>query len=143
MSIQQILASVNVVSGGPAAQPALQYYAVNQIESVFEEGTQRSIDRPTTLLQALAMMNGQVANQINSSPFSQVLTSFGPIEKLPNTGDDEWIDTVFLAILSRTPSDTERTRVKEHLEVDAKKRNVAVRDLLWAMVNTSEFRTNH
>jgi hypothetical protein len=143
MSIQQILASVNVVSGGPAAQPALRYYAVNQIESVFEEGTQRAIDRPTTLLQALAMMNGQVANQINSSPFSQVLTSLGPIEKLPNTGDDEWIDTVFLAILSRTPSDTERTRVKEHLKVDEKKRNVAVRDLLWAMVNTSEFRTNH
>ena len=143
MSIQQILASVNVVGGDVAAQPQYAYYAVDQIETVFEEGSQRAIDRPTTLLQALAMMNGQLATRVNNSQFSRVLTNFEAIEQLPSIGQDEWMDTVFLAVLSRYPIAAERARISEHLDVDKAKKAKAVRELLWAMVNTSEFRTNH
>jgi hypothetical protein len=52
--------------------------------------------------------------------------------------DGEIIDALFLAALVRPATETEKTTVLTHLK-KAGKREQASRDLLWALVNSTEF----
>lgn len=54
----------------------------------------------------------------------------------------EWIRTAYLRTLSRRPSDQELTRSQEHIKI-ADKPIEGLRDVLWALLNTQEFITNH
>ena len=56
--------------------------------------------------------------------------------------DDETIDELFLATLTRLPRADEKADAVAHLK-NAKTRAEAVTDLLWALVNTREFILNH
>jgi hypothetical protein len=56
--------------------------------------------------------------------------------------DDEIIDDLFLASLSRPPSAAERARVREALR-KADNRDEFYRDFFWALLNTKEFAFNH
>jgi hypothetical protein len=52
------------------------------------------------------------------------------------------VETLYLATLSRKPSSAEVAMAKEHVrKMDAPRQAPA--DLLWALVNSSEFATNH
>lgn len=141
MNLDQLLNSLKVAGGRRIEIEVQRFYNRMNLQSVFEEGTNRAIDRPTTVLQALAMMNGQPDNELRNSRFRRFLSEHAGTDPLPTIGEDEWIDTVFLATLSRFPSAEERRLVREHLDVE--KPANAVYGLLWALVNTSEFRTNH
>lgn len=59
-----------------------------------------------------------------------------------NKKDDEIIDELFLAALSRFPSTEERTAVHEELEAEGNRDTVFV-NTLWALINTREFILNH
>ncbi len=52
------------------------------------------------------------------------------------------IDELFLATLSRFPTDDERNRILEHLRTKTS-RKAAMTDVLWAIINTREFILNH
>lgn len=56
--------------------------------------------------------------------------------------DEETIEEVFLATLSRLPNEQERADALKHLS-SAKSRDDGVTDLMWALVNTREFILNH
>ncbi len=56
--------------------------------------------------------------------------------------DDEALDELFLAALTRLPSDKERENFS-HYRAGHKDRRAAFGDALWALVNTSEFILNH
>jgi len=56
--------------------------------------------------------------------------------------DDEIIDELFLATLTRLPKASEREAVKEELAADNSRENVLV-NTLWALINTREFILNH
>ena len=56
--------------------------------------------------------------------------------------DDDIIDELFLATLSRLPSPAQRKTVREHL-ADAESRDQGLRDLFWALLNSKEFAFNH
>jgi hypothetical protein len=61
-------------------------------------------------------------------------------------GDDAVIDELFLATLSRLPSEKQRERVKTTLANSDKKketREEIFRDLFWALLNSKEFAFNH
>ena len=55
---------------------------------------------------------------------------------------DEWIAEAFRRTLSREPTDEERNRAARHLAT-AEEPADGLRDLLWALLNTHEFITNH
>jgi RNA polymerase sigma factor (sigma-70 family) len=57
--------------------------------------------------------------------------------KLKRT-DGEIVEALFAATLARLPGQSEKTRLMKHLQ-DAKDREEACRDLLWAVVNSNEF----
>ncbi len=68
----------------------------------------------------------------------------GRLRKLieSNASDAAAVDEVFLASLSRFPSDDERAAAFDHLKRKPD-RKAALTDLLWALINTREFILNH
>ena len=56
--------------------------------------------------------------------------------------DDQILDELTLSTLSRLPNDRERASFKKHLSGN-KDRPTAFTDLLWALINTTEFISNH
>ena len=56
--------------------------------------------------------------------------------------DDAALDELFLAALTRTPTEKERAAFAAH-RAKKKDRREAFADALWALVNTKEFRLNH
>jgi hypothetical protein len=60
-------------------------------------------------------------------------------KKMP---DEDLIDDLFLAALTRKPKPDEKSTALNHLK-GAKNRGEAIVDVLWALVNTREFILNH
>jgi hypothetical protein len=56
--------------------------------------------------------------------------------------DDEVIEELFLATLTRIPTAKEKSDSLDHLK-GAKNRTVAIQELTWALINTREFILNH
>ncbi len=56
--------------------------------------------------------------------------------------DNEALDEVFLGALARLPTDKEREKLAAYRQTH-KDRRAAFGDVLWALVNTREFRLNH
>ncbi len=72
-------------------------------------------------------------------------TKKGNLAEAILTSKDSWdvkVHRLFLSILSRTPSDTERARFVKHLSGDAKSAPALVEEAIWVLVSCSEFRFN-
>jgi hypothetical protein len=53
------------------------------------------------------------------------------------------IETLYLATLSRRPSETEAKRLLAHVDAAGNETRKAYSDILWALMNSSEFTLNH
>jgi hypothetical protein len=91
-----------------------------------------------TVDQALAVMNGEVTNRISGSGRGTVVGAI--LEKVKD--DDERVKALYLSVLSRAPSQKELSRTLSyvHGEKGAPK---AWEDVLFALLATTEFATNH
>jgi len=87
----------------------------------------------TTLAQALQLIAGNLLDSGLKTPDNR-------IGKLLKAGKNnpEIVDELFLATLSRSPSDRERSALTARLDA-ARHRRAAVEDLLWGLVNSKEF----
>jgi hypothetical protein len=115
---------------------------------LFRDENESPLLKETTILQALAMMNGDFVDNATTLENSQTLRA---IVDFPLTSNDEKLDSLFLAALSRTPTDAERITFGNHLtnnseaqdpETSANK-NDAFADVFWVLLNSSEFLLNH
>jgi hypothetical protein len=92
-------------------------------------------------LQALMLMNGRVAAGVSNHDDSNLLGALAA----PMMSDDERIESMFLATLSRPPDAEElqscTSLLAEHKSPDDRHR--ALSDILWALVNSTEFAFNH
>ena len=92
------------------------------------------------LQQALRLMNGneiEGATNIEQSPLLKSL-------RAPFFEDQQRVDILYLATLSRYPSDAERKRTEEFLvESQGDGSEKARADVLWALLNSAEFALNH
>jgi hypothetical protein len=59
-----------------------------------------------------------------------------------NKMDAEILEELFLATLSRLPSEKERDAIRQAL-ADGGSRDEIYRDVFWALVNSKEFSFNH
>ena len=85
-----------------------------------------------TLDQALQLLNGRrVHDQVNKS-----VTRFSKLE------DSALVAELYLVAFSRVPTAGERAAATEHLAA-ATDRSAAIRDLVWAVLNTQEFIFQH
>jgi len=99
-------------------------------------------DRQTSILQALALMNGQFTANATSLETSATLAA---VAEFPLITDPERIETLFLATLSRFPSPAERERLTTYVASGgpAGSSRAALADIFWALLNSSEFLFNH
>jgi hypothetical protein len=110
----------------------------SQFRNTFEddEGSE-AVEFAGTIPSALLMMNstivagGATANRFNG--FNQMLTQ--------HPSPEAKVRAIFLSCLSRTPSSGESSRWMSH--VSKASGNAGYEDLMWTLLNTSEFLFNH
>jgi len=59
---------------------------------------------------------------------------------MPGLSIEERIEAIYLTTLARKPSPAELTRVRKHVGDDAEGK---LGDVMWALLNSAEFRLNH
>lgn len=96
-------------------------------------------DRSTEIVlpQTLYRMSDPTVMQKLSSPAGRVMTY-----AKSKLSDAEIIDELFLATLSRFPTDAERSAARASFGNGAK-RTAWIQDTMWALINTREFILNH
>jgi hypothetical protein len=111
--------------GGPREQ-FLNFFGV-------DEGVLDPLEYQAGIPQALRLMN---APQLNNTQ--------GAITQAMKDGKEpaRVIENLFLATLSRRPTSAELTRMLRHTREQATDPQAAYRDILWALLNSSEFVAN-
>jgi len=89
------------------------------------------IDEPT-VDQALQLLNGPLV----AGKLTQAATEYAKL------ADTELVDRLWLAGFSRMPAESERKKALDHLKRGTNRPD-AVRDLVWAIINTREFLLQH
>jgi hypothetical protein len=92
-------------------------------------------------LQALMLMNGRVAAGVSDKDSSNMLRAI----VAPFMNDAERVESLFVATLSRPPDNEERTACVTMLAdcQSDEERTRALSDVLWALLNSTEFAFNH
>jgi hypothetical protein len=89
------------------------------------------------LAQALHLSNGTAIHEKVTSPAGRVAKLLAR-----KAGDSEIAEELYLAALSRLPTDAERATVRELVMVSPS-REQGWQDVLWALLNSAEFGFNH
>jgi hypothetical protein len=103
-------------------------------------GEDEFVSRGGTIPQRLLMMNGQIVfERIQNTPFraSQRIAMLAP-------DDRSAVETTYLTILSRRPTDEEAAHFERRIAGTAgDERNNRLADLYWTLINSTEFSWNH
>ncbi|MBX9789343.1 MAG: DUF1549 and DUF1553 domain-containing protein [Pirellulales bacterium] len=148
LSAEQLFDSLALAIGfrDPAGDLGQFVLAYNSPRATFLETFANQRDRPldyhTSIIQAMALMNGQVVADATAVPRSWTL---GAVANYPGFDDRARIETLYLATLSRPPRDEELARLEPYLASGGARqdRDEALGDILWALLNSSEFLFNH
>lgn len=93
---------------------------------------------PTSILQALTLMNGELVNSASKGQ------TFDALMARPDLKPAERVEALYLAVLSRPPQQRELQRALRHIETGgADQVKARYGDVFWALLNSLEFRTNH
>lgn len=109
--------------------------------SLFEAPGGKPVDFHAGIPQALTLMHGGLTDAATQFSTSGLLKSINA----PFFSDDQRIETLFLATLSRLPSESERGQMRSYLS-DADESEIRLSrlgDMLWALLNAAEFTLNH
>jgi len=109
---------------------------------LFRDEADSPLQKETTILQALAMMNSDFVGTATSLENSQTLRA---VAEFPLMSDEERIETLFLATLSRLPTSAERQQFGSYVSEGGTTADSAhaMADVFWALLNSSEFLLNH
>ncbi|TWT57456.1 hypothetical protein KOR42_08170 [Thalassoglobus neptunius] len=103
-------------------------------------------DRTTTILQALSLMNGDFVGDATDLADSRTLAA---VVDAPFLSLQEKIEALYLSTLSRKPSDEELTAMIDYATRsndsadNLGSEEVALADIFWVLLNSSEFLLNH
>ncbi len=142
LSPDQLLASLRMAAGltpfgsaTPAGQPEPDAAAF----LLRLDGSASRVEYRGGIPQALTMMNGVLVASLTDPQRSRLVTA---VAESPFFDDAVRIETLFLATLSRPPTSDEAARCRAFLNV-ATDRHEALADILWALLNGTEFTLNH
>ncbi len=147
LSAEEMLSAMRTATGfDVAAHAAGQKPGEEKLPSAAQEYFVRYFGEPTdgrgefqaSLSERLFMSNSGVVRQFiqrkKGNLADAILTSNAPWE--------ERVDQMFLSVLSRPPKPEERKRVLAYLTSDPKAEPL-VEEVIWVLLNSSEFRFNH
>jgi hypothetical protein len=146
-----------------------RFFGQNNVRSTFLEKfanrSEKATEAQTSILQAMTLMNGKFIGDATSLDRSETLAG---LVDIPWMGTPEKIETLYLATLSRKPRPDELSRLVSYVDRNArefligkaldavqgvaakrsvkdktKSKNEALADVLWALLNSSEFILNH
>lgn len=133
--LQQALRTrVNVIFGGNSARA--------EFLERFRNEADRPTERQTTILQALAMMNGSF---IADATHLDRSTTLSAIADFPQFDTKDRVEALYLSTLSRRPRPKELASIVEYIDRGGTKSRSksALGDVFWALLNSSEFMFNH
>ncbi len=115
--------------------------ALAEFLAQFDAPTRKATEFQAGIPQALTMLNGPLVAELTDPQRGDLLAA---VADSPFLTDNGRIETLYLATLSRFPRDEERTRMVEYVKSGgaAHDRAQALADVLWALLNTSEFVLN-
>ncbi len=124
-----------VVPGGQGS-PRAEFIAK------FNNTTDKRTEHHTSILQALALMNGKFLADATSLDRSESLAA---VADAPFMDTPEKVETLFLLALSRKPRPEELDRMVKYVESGGPKKDPrrALGDVFWALLNSGEFMLNH
>jgi hypothetical protein len=146
LSPEQLFDTVAQATGYRESQPAGNRRALilgnggprDEFVSRFAQPTAKRVDAQTSILQALALMNGPIVGDATNVEKSETL---GAVADAPFLALPQQVEALFLAALSRRPTEKEMERVAKYATERDPKRVLA--DVFWALLNSSEFALNH
>jgi hypothetical protein len=96
----------------------------------------------TSILQALALMNGKFISDATSLERSTTLSA---VVDAPFLSTEKRVEALYLAALTRPPSPEELSRMVAYVEGGGPRRDssAALGDVFWVLLNSSEFLFNH
>lgn len=91
--------------------------------------------------QALMLLNGKLVDDATDLDRSDILVSL----QAPFFTDDERVETLFLATLSRRPSAEMQQNFADYIAAcrSEEEKQTALGNILWALLNSAEFAMNH
>jgi hypothetical protein len=108
----------------------------------FASTNEKRTEHQTSILQALALMNGRLTADVTSLQTSQTLAAIVDAPFLDTRGR---LDALFLAALSRPMRPGEADRFVPYVEKGGPSgdQRQALADVFWALLNSTEFSVNH
>jgi hypothetical protein len=147
MSGDQLYASFVEATGyqSPAASnsPLADTSPRGDFQSRFNDSSVPRTEAPTTILQALSIMNGKYVAVATDPKQSRV---FAAIADAPYLNTSGRIELLFLAALSRRPDAAEQQTITAYLtsaNTNSDNERAALADVFWALLNSAEFVLNH
>ncbi len=143
LSPEQLFDSIAEATGHLERNRRDQAFAIDdnrprsEFLEAFSNDTDPPTERQTTILQALAMMNGRFLTQ-TTNPDAGLLAA---VVNFPDMQTDERIETLYLAALGRRPRATEMPKLLAHC--NGRELKLALSDIFWAILNSTEFLWNH
>ena len=115
--------------------------ARGEFVQMFENTRDSQTETQTTILQALAMMNGRFVADATSPENSQTLAA---LIDFPLMTQGERIETLYMAALGRPPEAEEMTRLENYVQSGGPTGDwkQALGDVFWSLLNSSEFLFN-
>jgi hypothetical protein len=136
LSAEQLYDSLAQAIGlAPEASAA----ARGEFLEAFSGNEEKPIEGQTTILQALALMNGRLVAGATDVEKGRMLAAVADAPFLDPAGR---VEAFFLATLSRRPTAEEGARMIAHVDRAADQRK-ALSDVFWALLNSPEFLLNH
>lgn len=89
--------------------------------------------------QALTLLNGNQIGDLSAPDKSSLLQAL----EAPWFNDVDRVETLFLACLTRRPTQDEQQWLLEQLPEETSQRTQAWGDILWSLLNSAEFAFNH
>lgn len=122
-----------------------------QFLSRFAGQSDKAVEAQTSILQSLALMNGRLVADATSLEARRT-SLLASLVDAPFLTTASRVETLYLATLSRKPRPKEAERMLKYVETGgeaqterptAEQKNAALADVLWVLLNSSEFIVNH
>lgn len=112
---------------------------VNALLETFRETGDRATDSATSIIQALTLINGGLTVEATTPRRGETLTA---VIETPGLTRADQIEILFLATLNRFPTPDESQELTQLVDSSSSPPQ-ALADILWALLNSTEFLTNH
>jgi hypothetical protein len=148
LSAEQVYHSFLTATGyRPAARPPAPgpgpSSGAEEILTRFNDPHEQPVEKQTSIQQALFLMNGPLTDEATGPEQSRTLAAVANAG--PSRSAAQRVEDLYLAVLSRRPRPEEARRLARYVEEagPGPQRTAALRDVFWALLNSTEFLVNH